>query len=242
MNNTYKGSPELLRDFWENRSVSFEKDYGIRQEGIVKLVEKTAKLIEDKNVLEVGCGPGIVARYYPPTSDMVGVDFSSSMLKLAKKRIRKLVLGDALSLPFRTGVFEVLTCYFIASDYAAKENIFAEAFRVLEAGGIFLYADYSLEDEHWKLRRQILPALGQSCDINIEEDREIAEKLKHTGFSIVETNLIRFNAEFRLERYLKSRNEIQKLKEANLNLWKALKTHLENGKIEREFLLLISRK
>jgi len=232
----------LLRDFWESRSVSFEKDYGIRQKGIIKLVNTTAKLIQGKNVLELGCGPGIVASYYPKTADIVGLDFSSSMLKRAKKRIRKLVLGDALSLPLRTRTFEVVTCFFIASDYAAKENVFAEAHRVLETGGVFLYADYSPNDEHWKMRREIQPALGESCDINIEEAEELSEKLKHTGFSVNEAKLIRFSAEFRLERYVKSRNEIQKLKESNPNLWKTLKTHLENGRIEREFILLISRK
>ncbi|HXX87290.1 MAG TPA: methyltransferase domain-containing protein [Candidatus Acidoferrum sp.] len=242
MNNTYKGSTDLLRDFWENRSVSFEKDYSIRQEGIVKLTEKIAELIEGKNVLELGCGPGIIASYYPQTSDLVGIDFSSSMLKLAKERVRNLVLGDALNLPFRNRIFEVLTCFFIASDYAAKENIFAEAFRVLKVSGVFLYADYSPEDEHWKLRRQIQPALGQSCDIKIEKEGELLEKLKKTGFSLDEPKLIRFNAEFRLERYLKSQNEIQKLKEANPDLWETLKTRLKKGKIEREFILLISRK
>ena len=100
MNPTYEGSIELLRDFWESRSVSFEKDYGIRQKGIVKLANETAKLIDGKLVLELGCGPGIVASFYPRDADVVGLDFSSSMLKRAKKRIRKLVLGDSLSLPF----------------------------------------------------------------------------------------------------------------------------------------------
>lgn len=242
MSATYKGSIELLRNFWESRSTSFEKDYGIRQKGIVKLANKTARLIDSKCVLELGCGPGIVANFYPKTADVVGLDFSSSMLKRAKKRVQKLVLGDSLSLPFRNKAFEVVTCFFMASDYAAKENILAEAFRVLGTGGVFLYADYSPKDEHWALRRGIRPTLGESCDINIEGDRELSEKLEHVGFSVHEVNPIRFNAEFRLERYVKSRNEIQKLKEVNPNLWKRLKACAESGKIEREFILLIGRK
>jgi len=68
------------------------------------------------------------------------------------------------------------------------------------------------------------------------------EKLKKTGFSLDEAKLIRFNAEFRLARYLKSQNEIQKLKEADPGLWKTLKTCLRKREIEREFILLISRK
>jgi len=130
----------------------------------------------------------------------------------------------------------------MASDYVAKENIFSEAFRALETGGVFLYADYSPDDEHWKLRREIRPTLGESCDIRIEGDKELSEKLKHVGLSVHEAKFIRFNTEFRLERYVKSRNEIQKLKEISPNLWKRVKMCEENGKIEREFVLLISRK
>jgi ubiquinone/menaquinone biosynthesis C-methylase UbiE len=242
MNPTYKGSIELLRDFWESRSASFEKDYGIRQEGIIKLARETAELIEGRLVLELGCGPGIVASFYPRNTDVVGLDFSSLMLKRAKKRIQTLVLGDSLSLPFRNKTFDVVTCFFMASDYVAKENIFSEAFRALETGGMFLYADYSPDDEHWKLRRGIRPALGQSCDIQIEGNKELSEKLKHVGLSVHKAMFIKFSAEFRLERYVKSRNEIQKLKEISPNLWKRLKMCEENGKIEREFILLISRK
>jgi len=242
MNATYKGSIELLRDFWESRSASFEKDYGMRQKGIVKLARETAELIDGRLVLELGCGPGIVASFYPRNADVVGLDFSSSMLKRAKKHIAKLVLGDSLSLPFRNETFELVTCFFLASDYFAKEYIFSEASRVLETEGVFLYADYSPKDEHWRLRRGIRPALGESCDIHIEGDKELSEKLKHVGLRVQKSKLIRFNAEFRLERYVKSRNEIKRLGEINPDLWRRLKMYTESGRIEREFILLISRK
>ena len=242
MSATYKDSIEMLRDFWEKRSVSFERDYGIRQKGIVKLAKETSKLIDSRLVLELGCGPGIVASFYPKNADVVGLDFSSLMLKHAKKRIRKLVLGDALSLPFRSETFEVVTCFFMASDYVAKENILSEAFRVLETGGVFLYADYSPDDEHWALRREIGRALGKSCDIHIEGTKELSETLRLVGLSVHGVELIRFNAEFRLERYVNSRKGIQRLNEVSPDLWARLKVCVENGKIKREFILLISRK
>ena len=242
MNPTYKGSIELLRDFWESRSTSFEKDYGIRHRGIVKLAKETARLVDGRLVLELGCGPGIVASFYPKNAEVVGLDFSSMMLKRAKKRIQRLVLADSLNLPFCNEIFQVVTCFFMASDYVAKENIFLEAFRTLQTRGMFLYADYSLNDEHWKLRREIRPILGERCDIQIEGDNELSEKLKHVGLSVVGAKLIEFSAVFRLERYVRSRIEMQRLREVNPDLWKRLKTYIKSGKIEREFILLISRK
>lgn len=242
MNRTYKGSIESLQDFWESRSASFEKDYAIRQKGIIELARETAELVEDRLVLDLGCGPGIIASFYPENADVIGLDFSSLMLKRAAKRVQKLVLGDSLSLPFCDEAFEVVTCFFMASDYVAKGRIFSEAFRVLEAEGVFLHADYSPDDEHWKLRREIRAKLGESCGIHIEGEKELSEKLVHVGLSVHEVKLIRFIAEFRLKRYVKSRNEIQRLKEVSPNLWKRLKTCEDSGKIEREFMLLVSRK
>jgi len=242
MNPTYKGSIELLRDFWEGRSASFEKDYGMRQKGIFKLVKETATFIDGKVVLELGCGPGIVAGLYPKKADVIGLDFSLLMLKRAKRRLREVILGDSLGLPFQNEVFGVVTCFFMASDYAAKASILREAFRVVETEGVFLYADYSPEDEHWILRREVQPALGDSCDIHIEGDKELSETLENVGFSVDGLRYIRFDAEFRLERYVRSRAEFQRLKEVNQSLWRRLKTCVANGRIEREFILLIGRK
>jgi len=242
MNSTYKGSVSLLRDFWEGRSASFEEDYGIRQKGIVKLAKEVAGFIDGRFVLELGCGPGIVAALYPKGTDVVGLDFSSSMLKRARKRVGKLVLGDSLRLPFRSLTFEVVTCFFMASDYASKECILSEAFRVLEKRGVFLYADYSPNDEHWRLSREVRPALGESCDIHIEGERELSEKLRHVGLSVQGCKPIRFKTEFRLRRYVKSRDEMQRLERASPDAWKRLKAHARSASISREFLLLISTK
>jgi SAM-dependent methyltransferase len=130
----------------------------------------------------------------------------------------------------------------MASDYFAKENILSEAFRVLETGGVLLYADYSPDDEHWALRREIGSALGESCEMYIEGAEELSQKLKHVGFSVHGVKQIRFDAEFRLERYVGSRTEMKKLKEVSLDLWKHLNVCMNSGKIKREFILLISKR
>lgn len=124
----------------------------------------------------------------------------------------------------------------------AKDCIFLEAFRALETEGLFLYADYSPSDEHWRLRQEIRPILGESCDIHTEGDQELSEKLQHVGLCVLGAKLIRFRTEFRFERYVKSRVEVQRLKKVNPNLWKRLKLCTESGRIEREFILLTSKK
>jgi ubiquinone/menaquinone biosynthesis C-methylase UbiE len=242
MNSTYKGSVESLKDFWERRSGSFERDYGIRTEGIVKIVKEIAGLIEGKLVLDIGCGPGIAGKLFPKNSDTVGLDFSISMLRRAKNRLRQLVLGDSLNLPFRSKTFEIVTCFFVASDYSQKEGIFSEAFRVLKDKGLLLLADYSSRDAHWKLRRRIRPIMGENCDIYIEGEKSLSSKLEQTGFKVQEAKLIRFNAAFELRRYLRTEAELQLLKETDPDLLMHLQDLTEHKRIRREFILLIARK
>ena len=242
MNTTYKGSIQSLKDFWEKRSESFERDYGIRTEGIAKIVNEIAELIKGRLVLDIGCGPGIAGKLFPMNSETVGVDFSISMLRSAKNRIRQLVLGDSLNLPFGTETFQVATCFFVASDYSQKEGIFSEAFRVLQDKGLLLFADYSPRDTHWMLRRSIRPIMGESCNIYIEDDKMLSNKLEQTGFMVQEVKLIRFEAAFELRRYLKTETELQVLKETDPELFTHVQGLTERKRIKREFILLVAIK
>ncbi|MGB8781069.1 MAG: methyltransferase domain-containing protein [Candidatus Bathyarchaeia archaeon] len=242
MNPTYKGSVESLRDFWESRSESFERDYGIRTEGIVRIVNGIAELIKGRLVLDIGCGPGIAGKLFPRNSDTVGLDFSISMLRSAKNRIRQLVLGDSLNLPFGSETFQIATCFFVASDYSQKERIFSEAFRVLQDKGLLLFADYSPRDEHWKLRRRIRPVMGESFSIYIEDGKTLSNKLEQTGFKVREAKLIRFDAAFELKRYVRTETELQLLKETDPDLFTHVQGLTERKRIRREFILLVARK
>jgi len=166
----YKGSIGSLKEFWEDRgrTGSFERGYHIRLEGISSIVRKAAELIDGKRIPDIGCGLGIAASLFPTNTQVIGLDFSISMLRSARNRIQYLIRGDAFNLPFPNGVFEAATCLFLASDYSSKEGIFSEAHRILEKRGLLLFSDYSPNDEHWILKRRMRPLLGESCNIFIE--------------------------------------------------------------------------
>jgi SAM-dependent methyltransferase len=164
------------------------------------------------------------------------------MLRSAKNRIRQLVLGDSLNLPFGGETFELVTCFFVASDYSQKEGILSEAFRVLQDTGLLLFADYSPGDAHWKLRRRIRPVMDESCDIYIEDEKSLSNKLEQTGFKVREAKLIRFNAAFELRRYVRTETELQLLKEADPELFTHVQDLTKRKRIKREFILLVARK
>jgi ubiquinone/menaquinone biosynthesis C-methylase UbiE len=97
----------------------------------------------DARVLEVGCGPGPVARALavrPGVSEVVGVDPSPRFLELARERagdIANLTFaeGDARALPVDDGSFDVVVFHTALCHIPGPEGALAEAFRVLRAGG-----------------------------------------------------------------------------------------------------------
>lgn len=72
-------------------------------------------ILEKENiVLDVGCGTGLLFSHVTDRSKLVvGIDISTSMIKLAKKRVHTyynaaLIRGDADCLPFRNATFDTV--------------------------------------------------------------------------------------------------------------------------------------
>jgi ubiquinone/menaquinone biosynthesis C-methylase UbiE len=244
MAENYKGSFVGLKEFWEERGKtgSFERDYSIRLEGIKRIVDEIRSYLRDRLVLDVGCGPGIAASLFPVNSRVVGLDFSISMLRSAGNRVQHLVQGSAFNLPFHDFSLDVITCFFVASDYSDKTGIFDEAHRVLGDDGVLLFSDYSLNDEHWKFRRTIRPLMGEQCSIFLKDEGFLSREMEKAGFEVQDTRHLQFCAPFKLERYVKSEDEMSQLEASNFDLWKDVQRCVRNKKIDREFILIIGVK
>jgi len=223
--------------FWEDRGKRYNSLGKIRFEGISKIVDRITKLVDGKLVLDIGCGPGMVGSLFPQDAKVIGLDFSGSMLKSAKSRIWESMLGSALSLPFHKEVFEAVTCFFVTSDYAVKDMFFTEAYRVIEDNGLFIFSDYSPNDEHWILRRRISP-----LNIFIEGEESLSNKLEQAGFRVQKSEFISFNPPFDIGWYIKSERELEQLKETDISLWRYIQNRISSNKIRREFILITSKK
>lgn len=108
-----------------------------------RMIERVVK--EGDTVLDVGTGTGILAEYGAPVAAQVyGIDYSGDMLsKAAKKAARRklgnvlLQWGDAKSLPFEDGIFDVAVSSFMMAHLAKEEKpkVLAEIARVVKPGG-----------------------------------------------------------------------------------------------------------
>ena len=94
-------------------------------------------------ILEVGVGTGISLPGYSPDSRVTGVDISADMLEKARRRVRRLGLGnierleigDAEALAFPDGAFDVVVAQYVVSAVACPERALDEFARVCRPGG-----------------------------------------------------------------------------------------------------------
>lgn len=99
-------------------------------------------------VLDVGCGTGtLLERYVDLGSRAFGIDPSSAMLEVARRRLgsrAELALGDARAMPFGEDSFDVVTFSMMLHELAPtmRNAVVREACRVLRADGRLLVIDY----------------------------------------------------------------------------------------------------
>lgn len=104
-------------------------------------VERFAR---DKDVLEVGCGTGLVleriARF---ARSARGLDLSPKMLEQARARGLDVVVGDATALPFPDASVDVACSFKVIAHVREVDRALAEMARVVRPGGYVLAEFYN---------------------------------------------------------------------------------------------------
>jgi ubiquinone/menaquinone biosynthesis C-methylase UbiE len=100
-----------------------------------------------KNILEIACGTGRVTRHLlnalPPDGKLMATDLNAGMIEVAKSimqdgRIHWQVV-DAQELPFENDSFDHIICQFGVMFFPDKAKAMAEAYRVLQPGGKYIF-------------------------------------------------------------------------------------------------------
>ncbi len=128
-----------------------------------------ADIPEGATVLDLGCGAGldslISARRVGPGGRVIGIDFSESMLNLARQSVIETGLSnvefhqaDAENLPLEDDSIDVALVNGIFNLNPARQLIFRELARVVRGGGAVFGAELIL--------REPLPAEEQASEAN----------------------------------------------------------------------------
>jgi len=117
---------------------------------------------ESATMLDIGCGTGVLEERFPSmASQVVGIDLTSGMIRLAQQKSMKSVphlgMADAEHLPFRDGCFDlVVSCY--VPKYCDTRRFVDELARVLKPGGTMAVYDFT------KPRGPLAPMLNLYVD------------------------------------------------------------------------------
>ena len=123
-----------------------------REKKLLNLLKKYGfNHLEDKKILDVGCGYGKVLRrfidYGAIPENLYGVDLLPDRIERAKKLSPHInfYLGSATELPFENEFFDIVmqfTVFTSILDYSMKQKIAKEMLRVLKPDGIIIWYDY----------------------------------------------------------------------------------------------------
>lgn len=138
------------RDYYDEFSKTYDARRGQREPGgyhdliddlEVGLVERFAR---DRDVLEVGCGTGLLLeRFARFARNAVGIDLSPGMLEHARARGLDAQVGSATALPFADATFDVACSFKVLAHIPDVDLALSEMFRVVRPGGTVIAEFYN---------------------------------------------------------------------------------------------------
>lgn len=150
-----RGGLEQTRAYYDEFSKSYERHRRPNsKDGYHALVddlevELCARYGTDKDVLECGCGTGLILeRIREHARRAVGIDLSPGMLELARARGLEVHEGSVTALPFPDASFDVTCSFKVLAHVPDIGRALAEMARVTRPGGVMLAEFYN----PWSLR------------------------------------------------------------------------------------------
>lgn len=138
-------SKSVLNVF-DNMANEYVEYFGDDWEFIKEINEFASSFDKEDKILDLGCGSGYITNYLIEKGlNATGIDFSSEMIKIAKKKYPKLnfLLDDFLNIEKHfdensiDGLIAIYSLYFIPKEQF--EEMLKSLSKVLKNGGLFLF-------------------------------------------------------------------------------------------------------
>ncbi len=151
------GKKEQVTQMFDNVSSNYDFLNRVLTFGIdVTWRKKVVKFVTDQNakiVLDIATGTGDLAIMLAQANidKVTGLDISSGMLEVGKKKVAQLnlenkiemILGDSEKLPFKDHAFDAITVGFGVRNFEDLEKGLSEIYRVLKPKGTFVVLETS---------------------------------------------------------------------------------------------------
>jgi len=128
-----------------------------------RLADKSASVIQEGKLLEIGPGPGYISIEIAkllPKMEVIGLDISDTMIEIAKMNADEYGLseriefrkGDASKMPFEDSSFDFVTSSGSLHHWKNPAQVFNEIYRVLKPGCRALISDLRKDTPKEKIK------------------------------------------------------------------------------------------
>ncbi|OLA95103.1 MAG: 16S rRNA (cytosine(1402)-N(4))-methyltransferase [Candidatus Melainabacteria bacterium LEY3_CP_29_8] len=144
-----------IKELFNKLALNYDKNNNIISLYLHKLIKKDAikklKIKENTTILDLCTGTGDIIEYILKQQNaikkIIGIDFSSKMLKIARKRFKKeknvkFINQNASKLPFCNSAFDYITISFGFRNIKHKIRTLKEIKRVLKPNGKIIHLDF----------------------------------------------------------------------------------------------------
>ena len=112
-------------------------------------IDTMLPFIENKKVLEVGCGTGLILQEINKyATEAIGIDISENMLDFAREKNLNVINTNATKIPFPDKYFDVVCSFKVLAHIEDIDAVLGEMSRITKPGGkLFLefYNPYSFK-------------------------------------------------------------------------------------------------
>ncbi len=163
-------------------------------ENVLARIRDAGQLSASTRVLDVACGPGIVAEALARTaSEVVGCDITPEMLDKARQRCSAAGLtnvrftpGRAEALPFEDASFDVVVSRSAVHHFPQPVAAFREMARVVRTGGRVVTVDVqSSESSDEAALHNALEVLRDPSHVRMLPKSELQQALVQAGLAVV---------------------------------------------------------
>ena len=210
--------PSNTDNYWHHRAHAFDAFYSrvgrLAPRRLVstflgartRLLERFVQVVPQSEILDVGCGSGVHMKMLCSRcghgGHVRGVDYSEPMVRAAARNLEdsrasnwSLSVGDARSLPFRQGTFDLVVSMGLLDYVPRPADVLAECCRVLTDGGSMVFTIPKTPSAFFFLRTRFgnvvkekmfdLPPIANAISRNELEDLTRAVSLRMTHVDTV---------------------------------------------------------
>ena len=135
---------------WTRCADSYLDTFAVLTSTLIPRLREAAEIESGSRVLDLGSGPGNVARALSAAgAEVVGIDFSQQMVDHASKANPGITFkrADAEEIPEDDNTFDAVISNFVVHHLADPVQVFSEVARVLKPGGRFAFVVWGPVEE-----------------------------------------------------------------------------------------------